>query len=184
MNKKTPPSPKGIPMGALMGCVSMAIGAFLLMAGLGVIRLDPQSVHGPLWIMGAAGLMFFLAGLLILFQSIAGPGAEQLPLFQWVQYILVGGILVAFSAVFIWVGLGPGERQFESSASLGPANTAGQGVDLLGRCLFGGFGLTLGLVTLYYLITRPMQILGWKTEEPTDAPLPNGDNHEGHPHHP
>lgn len=73
-----------------------------------IIHIDPDGLQAPRWVLGAVGLMFFLAGVMVIAQGIAGPGAEQVVLFQWLQLFLVTGIMVSFAAVFAWVGLGPG----------------------------------------------------------------------------
>lgn len=157
---------------ALMGFISAAMGAFFMLAGADVINLNPDDVHAPLWVIGAAGLVFFLAGMMIIFQGIAGPGADQITLYKWLQYFLVLGMLASFAAIFIWVGLGPGEREFESSVSIGPIGFINQGGEFLGRCLFGGFGLVMALIVLFYTINQPIQILGLKDKE-----LPNHRKH-------
>ncbi len=139
-----------------------------MLAGADVIHLNPDDVHAPLWVIAAAGLVFFLAGMMIIFQGIAGPGAEQIKLYKWLQYFLVLGILASFAAIFIWVGLGAGEREFESSVSIGPLAIIGQGSEFIGRCLFGGFGLLMGFIVLFFAINQPMQILGLKLKKDQD----------------
>jgi len=151
-----------------MGFLSAAMGAFFMLAGADVIHLNPDDVHAPLWVIAAAGLVFFLAGMMIIFQGIAGPGAEQIMLYKWLQYFLVLGILASFAAIFIWVGLGTGEREFESSVSIGPLAIIGQGSEFIGRCLFGGFGLLMGFIVLFFAINQPMQILGLKSKKDQD----------------
>jgi len=153
------------------------MGAFFMLAGADIIHLDPEGVHAPLWVIGAAGSVFFLAGMLIIFQGIAGPGAEQITLYKWLQYFLVLGMMASFAAIFIWVGLGPGEREFQSSVSLGPLGIIGQGSEIIGRCLFGGFGIILGIIVLYFAINQPLQILGLKAEE-KEHTSNNGDSND------
>lgn len=176
MTEKNSSSMGGAAFTALMGFMSAAMGAFFMLAGADVIHLDPESVHAPLWVIAAAGTVFFLAGMMIIFQGIAGPGAEQITLYKWLQYFLVLGMLVSFAAIFIWVGLGPGEREFESSVTLGPVGIIGQGSEFLGRCLFGGFGLVLGFIVIYFAICQPLKILGLKSEQRQSLTNKSGDN--------
>ncbi len=160
---------------AFMGFICAAMGAFFMLAGADVIHLDPESVHAPLWVIAAAGTVFFLAGMMIILQGIAGPGAEQITLYKWLQYCLVLGMLISFAAIFVWVGLGPGEREFESSVSIGPIGFISRGSEFIGRCLFGGFGIILGIIVLYFAINQPLHILGLKSEERQRHTNKNGD---------
>lgn len=50
----------------LCGLFAIAMGLFLLLVGLGVVPLDPRSVHAPMWTASAAGIAFMLAGLSVL----------------------------------------------------------------------------------------------------------------------
>jgi hypothetical protein len=54
------------------GLLAVAIGVFLLLIGLGVVPVNPRSVHGPLWIVSAAGIAFMLAGISIAVGAIHG----------------------------------------------------------------------------------------------------------------
>jgi hypothetical protein len=78
----------------------------------------------------------------------------------WLQYLLLVGRLGVFSPIFLLVGFGPGKREFESSMSIGPFTTSGKGDELIGRVMFGGFGLLTALGTLWHTLTRPLQLLG------------------------
>lgn len=152
----------------LMGLLFVVAGSAIVLVALDVIPVNPESLQAPRWVVGAAGAMFFFLGLLVFAQGIAGPGGEQIILFQWVQYMLTLGALISFSSVFIWVGLGAGERQFQSSGSIGPIGVSGQGNDWLGRCMFGGFGLLVAVGTLFYALNRPLQLLGINPKERED----------------
>ncbi len=162
---------------ALFGFIFSGMGAFIILAAMNIIPISPESLHAPRWVLGAAGGMFFLAGMAVISQGIAGPGAEQIHLFQWLQYVLVLGILIGFSSVFVWVGLGSGEREFQGTSSFGPIRFSGQGDEFLGRCLFGGFGVLVSLVTLFYAINQPLKILG-KDFRTSEEQKSLGDNDE------
>jgi hypothetical protein len=168
-------------MTALMGLIFSSFGGFFMLAGVGVVHLNPEDVHAPLWVIGASGLLFFLAGMMIIFQGIAGPGAEQITLYKWMQYLMVLGMLASFAAIFIWVGLGPGEREFESSSSIsiGPISIiSGGGGESMGRCMFGGFGLLMGAIVLYFAINQPLEILGLKSGKKKNLSKDNGADHD------
>lgn len=163
MNSKD--SYTGDALAALMGLLFALVGSLIMFAAADFIPLDPEGLHAPRWVLGAVGLMFFLAGMMVIAQGIAGAGAEQVVLFQWLQFILVFGMMTAFAIVFIWVGLGPGEREFQSSTSFGPISFSGNGNQIIGRCMFGGFGLLTGLGTLIFAVNRVAQLLGLKSEK-------------------
>ena len=136
-------------------------GALIMLVAADVIHADPASIHAPRWVLGATGFVFFIAGIWILFQGFAGGTAEDITFGKWVNYAFGLVFMVAFSAIFIWVGLGPGERQFTSSGSVGPVGVSSSGNELIGRCMFGGMGVLMGVGTLWFAVKRPMQILGY-----------------------
>jgi hypothetical protein len=134
-------------------------GLFILLAAFDVIALDPGSIHAPRWVLAAAGLMFLLGGFMIILRGTETPGEQDL-FHQWAEYFVIGTMMIAFSVVFLWVGFGPGERQFQTETSFGPVTTYGEGDALTGRCLFGTFGLATMLGTLYYIVSRPLVMAG------------------------
>ena len=134
-------------------------GLFILLAAFDVIALDPGSIHAPRWVLAAAGLMFLLGGFMIILRGTEGHG-EKDSFHQWAEYFVIGGMMLAFSAVFLWVGFGSGERRFQTETSFGPVTTYGEGDALTGRCLFGTFGLATMLGTLYYIVSRPLAMAG------------------------
>jgi hypothetical protein len=134
-------------------------GLFILLAAFDVIALDPGSIHAPRWVLAAAGLMFLLGGFMIILRGTEGDGQKDL-FHEWAEYFVIGGMMLAFSAVFLWVGFGPSERQFQTETSFGPVTTYGEGDALTSRCLFGTFGLATMLGTLYYIVSRPLVMAG------------------------
>jgi hypothetical protein len=68
-------------------------------------------------------------------------------------------MLTAFSAVFLWVGFGGGEREFSSSGSFLFFTISGEGNDVLGRIVFGGGGIFATLITGYYAINQARKIM-------------------------
>ncbi|NOY98746.1 MAG: hypothetical protein GXP40_06020 [Chloroflexi bacterium] len=158
-------TPKGTLSSMLFGGIFFLMGSFVVLVAADIIHTDPGSIHAPRWVLAAAGGLFMFAGMTIALQGAFSPGAQQTALYQWLQYFLVLGILVSFSFVFIWIGLGPGEREFSSSSSIGPITVSGSGDDLMGRCMFGGFGLLMGAGTLWYAISRLLRILGGRPDK-------------------
>lgn len=138
-------------------------GALVMLVAADVIHADPSSFHAPRWVVGMAGFLFFLAGLWILFLGFAKGSEAETTLGQWASYIFFVLFLGTFALIFLWVGFGPGEREFSSSGSIGPVTISGAGNELVGRCLFGGVGLLVGAVALWVALVKPMQALGSKS---------------------
>lgn len=123
------------------GAAALAFGAFVMLAGAGVV---PERVlgkaHAPGWVVVACGLAFFIAGAAILLQSAGGADANgrlapTAP--RWMaaaQYLLVLTILVVFAAIGSWVAFGPGERPI--SVNLGGL-PLGRAPEYFGRAVFG-----------------------------------------------
>ncbi len=117
----------------------LGIGVFVVALGLGLIRTNPESMHAPRWVVVCIGLLFAVAGLLM---------ASQREPQSLTARLLMAVFLSLFAAVFGWVGLGSGPRQFSSSVSFGGLTTHGAGNAVLGRVLFGGFGILVGGIAL------------------------------------
>jgi len=143
----------------LMGAIASVVGVVILLVGLNVIAFELPQSEIPRWMFAAAGLMFFCIGVVVAGSTLP-PETQQSALYRWLQYFMLVGGLGAFSAIFLWVGFGPGAREFESSTTIGPFTTSGKGDELIGRLMFGGFGLLTGLGTLWHAISRPLQLLG------------------------
>jgi len=51
--------------GLLFGLPFVSMGAFITLIGLGLIHVDPKTVHAPYWVLTVCGLCFFGAGLAV-----------------------------------------------------------------------------------------------------------------------
>jgi hypothetical protein len=160
--------------GLLFGGVFALTGGLILAVSLDLIHVNPENFKAPRLVVAAAGAVFFMAGIWIVFQA-ASPEAQDTRLYRWMQYFIMVAMLGAFAAIFLWVGFGPGARQFETSTSLGPVSAGGTASEFEGRCIFGGFGLLMALGVLYYAVTRPARILGRR------EPAPRGKRPGPHP---
>jgi hypothetical protein len=116
------------------------MGLFLLLVGLGVVPVNPRSVHGPMWTLSAGGIAFMLAGLSIAVGAIHGVSATgDLPKDTgwWMRlfYYMVGLVIVgALASIGTWVALGSGERNFSGT---GLFLLSADGRDTAGRIIFG-----------------------------------------------
>ena len=110
------------------------------MVGFGVVPVNPRSVHGPLWIVSAAGIGFMLAGLSMTVGAIHGVSETgELPkdtgwwmrLFYYVIGLVIAGALASIGS---WVAFGPGPRAFSGTGLflLSPEASA-----MVGRIVFG-----------------------------------------------
>ncbi len=136
------------------GGLFFLVGAFIVMISADVIHVDPSSFNAPRWVVGGAGAVFMLAGTMTALQGAFGPKPEESLLYLWLILIIGTIFMLVFSSLFLWVGFGPGEREFSSSASLGPIATSG-GVST-GRFVFGGSGI------LMIFFTLAVTYLNWK----------------------
>ena len=142
MNRQPPASRRTT---FLCGLLAIAMGAFLVLVSLGVIPVNPGSVHGPFWIASAAGIAFMLAGISVAVGAIQGVSETgDLPkdtgwwmrLFYYVIGLVIAGSLASIGS---WVAFGPGPRAFSGTGLFLLSPEAG---DMVGRIVFG-FGAVL-----------------------------------------
>jgi hypothetical protein len=138
----------------------VAAGGYIMAISLGILPSDPEAFKAPRLVVAAAGAVFVLGGLMVLLQGSFSAGGQQTTLYKWLEFFVLGGFLLAFAGIFLWVGFGPGERAFQTETTLGPVTTTGDGSPLMGRCLFGTFGLGTLIAALLFiykkLITLPL----------------------------
>jgi hypothetical protein len=146
-------------IGLAFGGIFALVGAYIVSISLGLLPSNPDNFKAPRLVVAVAGMVFFLAGVWVAFQSGLGAWGADTPFAKWMQYILVLVIMTLFASIFIWVGFGPGERSFQTSTSIGPVTTSGTGSEGEGRCVFGGFGVLAGFATLVYAVRQGMKLL-------------------------
>lgn len=117
-----------------IGVVGILAGLFPIAAATGLIQVDPDSMHAPRWVIGSAGGLFVLVGVAIIAHRHVFLPSLILPI-----------ILTLFAAVFGWVGLGPGKREFDGGLPF----VSFEFNNWLGRGLFGFFGILMGLFAAY-----------------------------------
>lgn len=155
------PSPlSSISLAWLFPLVFICSGLFIVLVASGIIPTDPASMHAPRWVVGLVGGMFLAAGLFLLLRFIPWPGGERSIIPHLLKTALLLLTMSAFSAVFLWTGFGPGERNFQGGFSIGPLSIFGlDSKEITGRIMFGGFGVFAALLTLYYLVTQIWQLI-------------------------
>ena len=148
-----------------MGIITILAGLFIILVSADIIHADPESIHAPRWVLTLVGLIFALSGLAIVTQALFTPSELKSPALRWVQYFIGLGIFVSFAASFLWIGFGPGERQFSSSISLPFIHISGKGNDIIGRIVFGGSGFLGGILMVYYALNEAHKIISETTEK-------------------
>jgi hypothetical protein len=93
--------------GILLGILFGLLGAGMTLVGLGLIKTGIRELQGPGQVVG--GLMFFFAGAWSFFQSTLGPGGQDLPVYPWIQYVLIMPILAGFGVILLLAGMEMGE---------------------------------------------------------------------------
>ncbi len=148
------------------GLLAVAIGVFLLLIGLGVVPVNPRSVHGPLWIVSAAGMAFMLAGISIAVGAIHGVSeAGDLPKDAgwWMRlfYHLIGVIIAgALASIGSWVAFGPGPRNFSGTGLFLLSPEVG---DVVGRILFGFGAVLTWLCTIAIAVSGARKLFSGKS---------------------
>jgi hypothetical protein len=144
--------------GMLFALPFVAAGMYMMAISLGYLPSNPESFKAPPMILTAAGAVFVLGGLFVLLQISFGQGGQQTAIYKWLELFILGGFLLVFATIFLWVGFGPGERTFSSSTGAGPVTVSGKGDPLTGRLIFGTFGLGTLLAAIVYIYKKIMTL--------------------------
>jgi hypothetical protein len=129
-----------------IGLLTAAIGTIPLWSVLGVLPSRPPAPgDAPAWLGAAAGLAFFLAGIVVIVKSFASAddSSGELPAtapraLRALYDFLVMPIPLLLALMFSWVAFGPGDRHFTVSAGAGGTAIAmGAGNPITGRIAFG-----------------------------------------------
>ena len=111
-----------------------------MLIGMEVIPVDPSSVHAPMWVITAAGMVFFLGGVMAMTQGVVTART---------QTALAVCFIGLMAAIASWVAFGPGERQFSGGVSLGPVSVSDRSPSG-GRIVFGISAVVMWLLFLGY----------------------------------
>lgn len=148
-------SPRGT---AWVGTLIALMGLVILFVALGIIPTDESKLHAPHWVVGAAGLMFFLAGIAIL--TGPPPGTPEAARTTWQTFLLGLGIVGALAAVFNWVAFGPGPRAFGGSVSIPFVTVSGPSSEWSGRIAFGAVAVLIDAFGLWVIVRGLRDLLG------------------------
>jgi len=137
---------------AWVGALCALMGLAILLVALRIIPTDEAKFHAPHWVVGAAGLTFFLAGIAILTTPPGSPEAAPGGPATWRTFLLGAGIVGALAAVFNWVAFGPGPRQFGGTVSIPFVAVSGPQSEWSGRAIFGIAAALMDLFLLWVVV--------------------------------
>lgn len=140
-----------------------AFGLWLMLVGLGVLPAPggPGNLHGPLWLVLAAGLAFFLAGAAVFVQVLgraneAGEFPADTPMWMRVAQYLIGvAIFACFALIGSWIAFGGGPRTFSGGFMFfgDAANVS------IGRIVFGFGAIICWLGTIAFAVAGARKLL-------------------------
>lgn len=137
--------------GNLTGLLMTAMGLFVLALGFGVIPTDPGSIHAPAWVIGVFGGTFLLAGLWVL---LVGAMRQDAAGARWLNLAFAVVVLLAMSAICLWISFGPGPRAFSNTDPLTGLRTSALTDPTLGRIFFGFAGVIMSAATIAMAVVQ------------------------------
>jgi hypothetical protein len=142
-------------LGALFGVVGLCI----LLVALRIIPADESKFEAPHWVVGAAGLAFFLVGITLLTNP--PPGSPETDgRTTWQTFLLGTAIVGAMAAIFNWVAFGPGPRHFSGGISIPFVAISSRQSEWSGRVAFGIAAGLMDLLLVWGIVRGLRDLLG------------------------
>lgn len=118
----------------LLALIVVSAGLLPLAVSLGVIKAQEGTVHAPMWVLGLCGLVFVIAGFMLL-------------LGQRSRFndLLAALICSCFGAVGLWVSLEGASENFSGGIPFVPSFTN----VIIARWMFGSGAVICFLIALY-----------------------------------
>lgn len=144
-----------------VAALTAAMGLFYILLAAGLVGSDPPNPdQAPRWLGIAMGAIFLLGGVAAIIQTVATGGKppptgvpENLPAWLRAVYLSIClAIAVLLSALFAWVGFGPGERHFTGNGAAFGATG--------GRIAFGAAAVVTWMVLIGIGLHKVRQL--WK----------------------
>ena len=154
MSNNASNSPQSLLGGMIFGGIFFLAGSFIVLIATDIIHADPSSFNAPRWVVAAAGGVFMLAGMMVAVQGGFGPEGMKTKLYLWIQFFFGMALMVLFTAIPLWIGFGLGEREFNTSTTIGPITNSSSGSDGMGRFVFGGSGVLMIFITIAMAISQ------------------------------
>ena len=150
-----------------VGLLFMLAGAIIILISADIIRVEESLFNAPRWVVGLTGLVFFNGGIAASLMDIRFEYHNQAWWFKLVQSSMGFSIFLIFTIILIWIGFGPGERQFSSEISIPLLSFFSTNTnEVFGRMIFGIPGLCLGAGIIYWLFNALLKYLkDWVNRE-------------------
>lgn len=137
-----------------VGVLCIAVGAPTVLGALGLIPIRP-SPGVPIWVVGAAGLTFWLVAIVMFADAIAGGTnsdgtlpAGTPPAVHLLQAGAALAVVLALAAITTWIAFGPGERHFSITIALPFLIYHPKHSDLPGRIVFGAGAVMIWIIAI------------------------------------
>jgi hypothetical protein len=144
---------------AWLGTLFGVVGLVILLVALRVVPSDESKFQAPHWVVGAAGLAFFLVGILLLTTPPDQP-PEAATRTTWRTLLLGAGVVGSMAAIFNWVAFGPGPRHFGGSISIPFVAVSGPQGEWSGRVAFGLAAVMMDLFLGWVIVRGLRDLLG------------------------
>ena len=160
MSAKQPATPREI---RWIGLSAAAAGLYFVLVGLSLLPLPggARSLHGPLWLVLLAGLVFVLAGVAALVQAAGRANAGgDLPADapQWlrvVQYLIGVALFGSFAMIGSWMAVAEDPREFSGSFLFFDGGISAA----IGRVAFGFGAVITWLATVAFAISGARKLV-------------------------
>lgn len=124
-----------------MGLLCIALGFYPFSIALGILPVDEAKVMAPMWVVATSGIMFVIAGGMILLGS-----------HSWANDSLAGILCLLFGGMGTWVSLFSSSEGFSGGIPLLPHESN----VTLGRWMFG-IGALISFAVSAYAFRRAYQ---------------------------
>ena len=122
---------------------------------------------GSEFVLSTVGVMFS-AGQMLLFLDLLPDALHQRTAYKWAEFPFLLLIIIGFAICLLWVGIGPGEREFTTKLGGIEVSLPARFEEISGRILFSIFGLVISRLAIRYAIHRPRMLLGLEPDNVND----------------
>jgi hypothetical protein len=142
------------------GIMFILMGGLVIAIGTGLIHTDPSKIQTPAWISALFGMIFVLAGVWIIFQSVFKSYDDDSSVAGWANFAFAFTVMLLISVLCLWIGFGPGQRMFVQNVGTG-IDPQTRPVDLLvGRIFCDIFGILMASLTVALAVRQVRKFLG------------------------
>jgi hypothetical protein len=132
--------------GWLLALLIWAAGGAIIGVAAGWIPSDPESLHGPRWVLAVVGLALVACGF--------APLASRAGTSSWASQIAGLGTLAALTVIANWVAFGSGPRQFSGGFGIGGLELSQDSQSEIGGRIVFGIGALMLDAFVVMIISR------------------------------